>query len=94
MIRSFFGSQEGDFSLYIRKITATSEVPSFVLRKGGLTGSENVDVGQLEDGTAKTEKERTSHYPVAALGLRKGLYTLIGLAAVIFLYYRFADRRI
>lgn len=47
MMRSFFGQQEGDFSLSIRSILALSETPKSLQRSGD---TKHIDFRDLEDG--------------------------------------------
>ena len=61
MIRSFFGVQEGDFSLSIYRIRALCEAPAPGGENLGIT--KNVDARQLESGTAGT-KEKQSLLPL------------------------------
>ncbi|KAK4637882.1 uncharacterized protein CLAFUR5_00677 [Fulvia fulva] len=87
MMRSFFGSQSGDFSLTMRSIVALSEIPNLeypvvdgnMLEKGSITAS--------EDPYQREVKEHRSSIHTSADRRRRIACLLLGAISLAAMYY-------
>ncbi|TKA65564.1 hypothetical protein B0A55_10434 [Friedmanniomyces simplex] len=88
MMRSFFGTQEGDFSLTLDSITAIPKIPKHA---SDTSVTQSVDARQLEDGTGTERSDKEAdYYRLGALDLRlhKRLVAVLltGVAALAVTY--------
>lgn len=75
MVRSFFGAQQGDFSITLKSISAVCKAPPPITPSRSPT-NKDVDVRHLEDGTASSEPTP----PTTGLGsLRRNVAMLINV---------------
>ncbi|KAK3628644.1 hypothetical protein LTR56_002032 [Elasticomyces elasticus] len=80
MMRSFFGTQEGDFSLTLESLTAIAKIPKHN------DDSKCADAWQLEDGT-KQSKEGADHMH-GPRAYRRFIAVLVAGVAALALTYR------